>query len=563
MLNFKKLNKMTLKKKLNFSYTALIALMVLSGITSMIALGMLFGKFNSYVQGPQKSDTAVKQCRININIAARNIREMAINSDAGTYDGYKETIEEKIQEIKGELETIHKTGMVDESLYQEYEAAMNDWFKIGNVIIEEIEAGHRETAAQKILQECVPALQKCVDISKEMDSITDQMRKDAIEACYILAIAGIITIIVFIFFAVLLAVRLSKRIIHSIVTPLHEIETVAGELADGNLHSQIDYRAEDEIGSLAHSLRKSIRILGSYVDDISRAMKEFSSGNFDVQPEVEWKGDFVGILDSFMEFEKSMAGTVKGIQRVAEQVTNGAEQVASSATDLADGATEQAGVTEELAAMIENVSERVEQNAEEAKNISKEVDNVGVEIVNSNVKMQEMVASMTEINASSAEISKIIATINEIASQTNLLALNASIEAARAGEAGKGFAVVADQVSVLAEQSSEAAKESTVLIESSVQAVEKGMVIAEETAKQLEDVVVSSKTIMREVDSIANTMGEQNESMRQINEGVEQINDVVQTNSAASEECAAASQQMSSEAETLDSLIRRFKVGTF
>ena len=41
-------------------------------------------------------------------------------------------------------------------------------------------------------------------------------------------------------------------------------------------------------------MRKSIRILGSYVDDIGRANEAaFAEGNFDVQPEVEWKGDFV------------------------------------------------------------------------------------------------------------------------------------------------------------------------------------------------------------------------------------------------------------------------------
>ncbi|MFQ8776264.1 MAG: hypothetical protein ACLR78_00455 [Roseburia sp.] len=59
-------------------------------------------------------------------------------------------------------------------------------------------------------------------------------------------------------------------------------------------------------------------------------MKQFSEGNFDVQPEVEWRGDFVGILQSFMEFQNSMSDTVRGIQRVSDEVSNGAEQVASS-----------------------------------------------------------------------------------------------------------------------------------------------------------------------------------------------------------------------------------------
>lgn len=91
-------------------------------------------------------------------------------------------------------------------------------------------------------------------------------------------------------------------------------------------------------------MRKSIRILGSYVDDIDRAMKLFAEGHFDVQPEVEWKGDFIGILHSFMGFEKSMAATLKGIQNVSGEVSGAAEQVASSSNDLADGVTNQAAV---------------------------------------------------------------------------------------------------------------------------------------------------------------------------------------------------------------------------
>lgn len=116
---------------------------------------------------------------------------------------------------------------------------------------------------------------------------------------------------------------------------------MAKDLTEGNLHSTLEYRSEDEIGRLAHSMRKSIRILGSYVDDIDRAMKLFAEGHFDVQPEVEWKGDFIGILHSFMGFEKSMAATIKGIQNVSGEVSGAAEQVASSSNDLADGATNQ------------------------------------------------------------------------------------------------------------------------------------------------------------------------------------------------------------------------------
>lgn len=102
----------------------------------------------------------------------------------------------------------------------------------------------------------------------------------------------------------ILTKKTGKKVLDTILEPLRAVEDVAKELTEGNLHSTLDYRSEDEIGRLAHSMRKSIRILGSYVDDIDRAMKLFAEGNFDVKPEVEWRGDFVGILNSFMQFEK-------------------------------------------------------------------------------------------------------------------------------------------------------------------------------------------------------------------------------------------------------------------
>ena len=310
-------------------------------------------------------------------------------------------------------------------------------------------------------------------------------------------------------------------------------------------------------------MRKSISILAEYVDEIDNAMSHFSAGDFSVQPRIEWKGDFIGISDSFFAFEKSMAGTVTGIKHVSEEVSSGAEQVAFSSNDLAEGATNQAAVVEELTATVAGVSEQVRENSVVAKEISEKVGGLGNAIDESNGKMQQMVASMDEINHASKEIDKIIATINEIANQTNLLALNASIEAARAGEAGKGFAVVANQVNILADQSAQAAQESAALIETSVRAVEKGMIIAEETAMKLQEVAEGSRIITGEVTNVAIALETQTEEIMQINAGIEQINDVVQSNSATSEESAAASQEMSGEADNLREMIGKFKIAKF
>ena len=556
----KKLENMHLKERIDYGYRKVITMMLSSGLLSVVIIGVLFANMMHYVEDVNAADQAVKICRINVNAAARNIREMALNEDTSSYDNYEQTVKRLLSEVDSELQILKKTEVLSDENYEEYSSALSDWGEIGYSIMEEIKNGNDENATDAILNDCTPALNKVVEIAIKLDELTDEASSETVRNIVVCTVAGFVVIIVCLIRAFTLTRKTSKRVLETILEPLHAIEDVATELTEGNLHSTLEYHSDDEIGRLAHSMRKSIRILGTYVDDIDRSMKLFSEGNFDVHPEVEWRGDFVGILNSFMAFQASMAGTIKGIQNVSNEVSGAAEQVASSSNDLADGATNQAAVVEELTATVTGVSEQVEKNSQSAKEISVKVDELGNAISESNGKMHEMVDSMHEISEASKEIDKIITTINEIASQTNLLALNASIEAARAGEAGKGFAVVANQVNVLADQSAQAAKESATLIETSVKAVEKGMVIAGQTAAQLEEVAENSKLITTEVTNIAETLETQTTEIKQINEGIEQINDVVQTNSATSEECAAASQEMSSEAESLREMIRKFKV---
>ena len=335
----KKLENMHLQERIDHGYRTVIRMMLISGLFSIVVIGILFANMRHHIENVTAADQAVKICRINVNAAARNIREMALNNDTSAYDGYEQTVKRLLTEADSELKILKKTGVVPETNYEEYSSALSDWGNIGYSILEKIKSGDKEQAVDSILTDCTPALNKVVEIAIKLDEMTDEASNQSVRTTVIFAVAGIVCIIVCLAFALVLTKKTSKKVLGTILEPLQAVEAVAKELTEGNLHSTLEYRSEDEIGRLAHSMRKSIRILGSYVDDIGRAMKMFADGNFDVQPEVEWRGDFVDILNSFMVFEDSMAETIKGIQNVSGEVSSAADQVASSSNDLADGAT--------------------------------------------------------------------------------------------------------------------------------------------------------------------------------------------------------------------------------
>ncbi|SUQ53885.1 Methyl-accepting chemotaxis protein McpC [Clostridium neonatale] len=363
--------------------------------------------------------------------------------------------------------------------------------------------------------------------------------------------------------AVILVVGLSRaiyKISNKLLNPIDDICIFADKVSQGNLSELIEIKSDDEIGKVAEAFNNTIKNLRDYISEIDKTLDNVAKGNFDINIEYEYKGDFINIKKSLINIISSMNETFKEIKEATVQVKGGSEQVASTAQTLSQGAAEQASGIEELTASIGEINEEVQNSANNAKDTNKIAYDLGEQIQGSNEKMKEMLYAMNEIENSSRNIKEVIDIITNISEQTNLLALNAAIEAARVGEAGKGFAVVAEEIKKLAEESSKAVKNTAELIEGSMKSVENGKVIADTTAMSLVEVVDYTKNVVELVDNITKSLEEQALSIKQINGGIDQIADVVQSNSAISEESAAASEELSAQAENLENMINRFKL---
>lgn len=552
-----KFNNMKISKKLLLSFGIVILLTAI-----MIAFGIYFvlrvGSFSHLMYvGPYVTTTEVETIRADINESGIALRSGILDKDMGNYE---EQINSLYSDMAVSVNALREAFDGQDALLDALESSLNSLKEAGNDIIETAKAGDYDQAANLLAGDYKTSFDETIKVSDDLYETADTQAASFDKRASIVKLSATIFLCFLFACTLIFGVIISGRTTKSIVRPLRQIEKAAKEMAGGNLEAVVNYVSEDELGSLAGSMRTMISTLSNYITDISRGMKELAQGNMDIKPEVEFYGDFIALMENIMEAVTAFNKALIEIDNSATQVSEGTELIAGSGHTLSQGSEEQTASIQQLSATIHEISERIYNSSQNAQLAKSNVELVENDIEESNRNMKKMVEAMENISKSSNEISNIIKTIESIATQTNLLSLNAAIEAARAGEAGKGFAVVADEVRNLAAESAEASKNSTALIKDSIDAVQLGMEIVGETASSLLRVVENARVVTSTVEQISEDAQAQASAIQQISDGVGEISNVIAENNAAIEQSAASSQELSAQAAALKGLVEQFQV---
>ena len=264
------------------------------------------------------------------------------------------------------------------------------------------------------------------------------------------------------------------------------------------------------------------------------------------------------------DFNSSVAGlreTLGEISNASTLIQNNGRQMTEAADDLAKRTEQQAASLEETAAAVDQITATVKTASSRAEETQRAVATAKRNADNSAAIVQNAISAMQRIKGASEKISQIIDVIDGIAFQTNLLALNAGVEAARAGDAGKGFAVVAQEVRELAQRSASAAKDIKQLVGASSEHVKSGVELVDKTGAALRAIAGDVSDISSHIADIVARSREQASDLNHIGSAISDIDNNTQQTAAMVEESAAAISSVASEAQLLEELIRRFKVG--
>ncbi|MCQ2548983.1 MAG: methyl-accepting chemotaxis protein [Lachnospiraceae bacterium] len=551
--------KKKLKDYVLLSFGIVIALAVFIAVSAII--GIILEKVGlDRLDKVDRAEAAAITCAQQANVGARYVREMVLVNDPQKIAELEAGCEECLAIINEKVAVFKETYGTKDGLAAQYESELDAWVATAQQIVGKIKAGDVNTAKEMLITECSPTLESLLNLTESICVKVKDQRNSTVKQSNIFSVIIIILNIIATIIAVFVSIMVSRQVAQNVNEAVGKIYDGVKELEKGNLHTSVDYEADNEFGDLATTMNTCFNVLKDYVESISSEMAQIAAGDFTVQGRDDFRGDFQEIGVSMQAMVSQMGSALQNVVDISEQVGSGSQQIASASEMLAEDATSQAGNVVEISQELENMHDKIEQTSDYMQEVSNLLETTSQAITDGHQKMTEMNEAMRKITERSAEIKNITHTINEISGQTNLLSLNAAIEAASAGEAGRGFAVVATEVGNLANLSAEAAKHIETLIEESILAIKEGNEKVQETSEALDRIIEGTGEITGKLGSVSEITKEQVGVVQNVQSNVDTLSGLAQNNAAASEETAATSEELSGQAIALVEVVEKFKL---
>lgn len=367
-------------------------------------------------------------------------------------------------------------------------------------------------------------------------------------------VAGICTLAV-LFISILVILRMAR----SISKPVKNVTNRMLGLSDGDLHTEVAHiRSGDELEIMTRTLADTVGSVNRYISDIHQVLSGVADGNLQIEPQVQYKGDFTLIRNSLVTILASMNKTISGFRAAAARLAQMAEELSGQSGQLHQASLEQNQATEVLVDEVTHVKEQLAGVIESSDQTHTMTSKITRKVQEANTQMDALSNAMSNISSNAQEITSIAKAIDNIAFQTNILALNASVEAARAGSAGRGFAIVAEEVKELAGKSAQAAQNAMAIVANTKAVIQKGVELNTSTAESLQAIYGVSTEISEISDQLIAAVQGQENALISMEERIATISSIADRNLQSAVGTSQSSELLAKESEELQVQVKKF-----
>lgn len=369
-----------------------------------------------------------------------------------------------------------------------------------------------------------------------------------------MVVAGICTLVV-----LLISILEILRMARSISRPVKNVTSRMVSLSEGDLHTEVaGVRSGDELEVMTRTLADTVESVNRYISDIRQVLSGVAEGDLQIEPRVEYKGDFTQIRNSLGNILQSMNETIMGFRAAATRLASMADELSGQSGQLHEASLEQNQATEALVDEVTHVKEQLVDVTKSSGQTRAMTVEITRKVQEANNQMTALSNAMNDISANAQEITSIAKAIDDIAFQTSILALNASVEAAHAGSAGKGFAVVAEEVKELAGKSAKAAQSAVEIVANTRTVIQTGVELNASTAQSLRSIYGVSNEISEISDQLVAAVQGQENALISMEERIATISAIADRNLQNAGGTSQSSGLLAKEAEELQAQVGKF-----
>ena len=534
---------MSFRWKLTIPLLILAALLALSGLFAILALGTVESRLNRVAAELLPQSSVVLEADRDLYQALSAERAIIAGVSSAGLDA---ELNDNLQQASDRIARYGEETDAPEgkALAAEFTRAFATWkaTAMENVRLARSGAaaqasnisygrGYEEfTRARDLIDQMTGLVNRQAD-AEEVETAADVSASHA-RLATVLIIGAVVCILMIVFFPGM------------ITTPLRELLQRIRDIADGegDLTQRVAVHSNDELGELS-------RAVNAFLEQLQTLIRQVAESTLQVASAAEEMSAIANGQEKLVN-EQYMA---------VDQVSTAATEMSAAIHEVADNAHSTADAAREADRQGHAASDVVSATMNDLRRLAADV--------------EEAAGVINNLEQDTDKIGGVLSVIQGIAEQTNLLALNAAIEAARAGEQGRGFAVVADEVRALAARTQDSTRDIQQMIQKlqsgtgqAVAVMQRGAELAGQSVEKAGATETSlnetSASVMRINDmaaQIAAACEEQSQTTEDIARNISGIRDLSNQAAQSSQESRDASNALARLASTLQAQVGRFK----